>query len=250
MNWQDIKGINTIMDFSGYYMEHGLIHKNSLFNNPDRDKWGYLWEISPEHISGVEKNVGENFLGILITNDLDARVFQGLFNRVFFMMNKSAIIEGVKSLISRPQGKKQLTNTDLDKLAWTTYHEIFTSLYSSDYIPLRKYLSQPVGAKIWIPLFPEYSHMDKLARKGYYQLIKWIIGNEPIIIELPSKYEISWIWESVILDDGPMENPELLFMEDFAVEFPGSIKYIPKNIVEKIGVQPLGDLDYFGISFH
>ena len=92
--------------------------------------------------------------------------------------------------------------------------------------------------------------MDKLARKGYYQLIKWIIGNEPIIIELPSKYEISWIWESVILDDGPMENPELLFMEDFAVEFPGSIKYIPKNIVEKIGVQPLGDLDYFGISFH
>ena len=250
MNWQDLKGIGTIVDFSEYYIENGPIHKNSLFTNPDREKWGYLWDISPEHLIGIQKNIGQNFRGILITNDMDARVFQGLFNRVFFNMNKSALLSGLKSFITGTKGKVKLSDPEIDKINWDAYYDLFTTLYASDYIPLKKYLSNPVKEKIWVPLFPEYSHMDNLSRKGYYQLIKWIIGNETIILEIPRKYEISWIWETIILDHGPMENPELLFLEDFAVEYPASIKYIPKNIVDKIGVQPLGDLDYFGITFY
>jgi len=250
MNWQEIKGIDLVVDFSEYYMENGLISKNTLFNNPDRDKLGYLWNLSPEYISGIQKNVGENFLGILITNDLDARVVQGLFNQVFFKMNKLSLMSGLKRFSTGVKGKVKLTDAENNLMNWDTYHELFTTLYTNDYIPLKKYLSIPVSQKIWIPLFPEFSHMDRLSRKGYYQLIKWVIGNDPIILELPAKYEISWIWEEVILGEGPSLNPELMFLENFATEYPGSIKHMPNDIVDKLGIQPLGDLDYFGISFH
>lgn len=250
MNWNSIKGISTIKDFSEYFMENGPIHKAKLFIKPDREELGYLWDVSPEYIMGIERNVGESLNGILITNDLDARVVQGLFNTVFYKMASPALLSGVKTFLERPDPRnKKPSKEEKNKMIWEYYREILTTMYENDYTPIKKYLSQPVVNRIWIPLFPEYAHMDKLARKGYYQFLKWIIGNETIILELPSKYEVSWIWEAIILGDGPMINPEAKLLEEFSVEYPGSIKHIPDKIVDKIGVQPLEDLDFFGITF-
>ena len=249
MKWDSIKGIKKIVDFAEYYLEKGSINKNILFQNPDRKKWGYLWDISPENITGIQVNVGGSLMGILITNDLDARVVQGLFNRCFFNLNKDALLNGVKGM-NFTQGNLKLSRETMDKVRWDTYYDILTTLYSSDYIPLKRYLGDPVKEKIWIPLFPETSHMDKLTRKSYYQFIKWIIGNDTIILEIPDRYEKFWIWEEAIKFHGPMENPEVMLVTDFATEYPGSIKYIPEKIAEKLDVEPLKDLDFFGITFH
>lgn len=247
MNWESIKGIDKIADLYEVYLTNGPINKNLLFNNPDRDRWGYLWDISPEWIMGIEKNVGDSLRGILITDDRDARVVQGIYNRCFFDSNKKALLNGAN--FKQTGGTLQLSQAGLDKIRWDSYYDLLTTLYANDYIPLKRYLGQPVKEKIWIPLFPETSHMDKMSRKSYYQIIKWIIGNETIILEIPDKYELWWMWEEAI-KAGPMGNPELVFLEDFATEYPGSIKHIPEKIQEALHVDPLRDLDYFGITFH
>jgi hypothetical protein len=248
MSWESIKGISTVVDFFDVYMANGPINKSILFNNPDRSKFGYLWDISPEWILGIQKNIGESLRGILITDDMDARVVQGLYNRCFFDANKRALLNGAN--FKQTGGTLQLSQAALDKIRWDSYYDLLTTLYANDYVPLKKYLSQPVKEKIWIPLFPSTSHMDKMSRKSYYQLIKWIIGNDTIILEIPDKYESWWIWEEAIKGEGPMGNPELLFLEDFATEYPGSIKHIPEKIQDTLNVEPLKDLDYFGITFH
>lgn len=248
MSWESIKGINTVVDFFEIHMTNGPINKSLLFNNPDREKWGYLWDISAEWIQGIERDLGESIRGILIKDDMDARVVQGLYNRCFFNSNKKALLAGAN--FKQTGGTLQLSQSGLDKIRWTSYYDLLTTLYANDYIPLKRYLSQPVKEKIWIPLFPETSHMDKMSRKSYYQMIKWVIGNDTIILEIPDKYETWWMWEEVIKGEGPMGNPELNFLEDFATEYPGSIKHIPEKIQDSLNVEPLRDLDFFGITFH
>ena len=248
MNWESVKGISTVVNFSEHYLSKGSINKNLLFNKPDRKKWGYLWELSSEYISGMDQNSGIDITGILITNDIDARVVQGIFNRCLFNLNKNPLLNGIKSMQST-QGNLNLSDAAMDKIRWETYYDILKTLYSTDYIPLKRYLSEPVKEKIWIPLLGENDSMDKFSRKSYYQYIKWVIGNDTIILEIPDRYEKMWQWKKAVAL-GAMENPELLFLEDFATEYPGSIKHIPEKIVEKLDIQPLRDLDYFGISFH
>ena len=247
MNWDSIKGISVLVDFSERYLQKGAIDKTSLFDRPNREEFGYLWRISPEHLKGTAGTGWDDISGILITNDLDARVVQCLFNRVFFLMNKSSLMGGIKS-IGSTQSNLKLTDSTMDKIRWDSYQDLLTTLYANDYTPLKRYLSDPVKDKIWIPIF-KGAPMDKSSRKSYYQFIKWLIGNDTIILEIPDKYESMWIWEEAITK-GPMENPELFLIEDFATEYPGSIKWIPKIIVSKLEIQGLKDLDYFGIKFH
>jgi hypothetical protein len=244
MNWQDIKGISQITDFSEYYLEHGPINRSILFQRPDREKFGYLWDIPAETLQNIG-NIGSNFTGILITNDFDARVVLGLYNRVFFRANNGAMINELKNPppawnYAKPAQKRS------DQQMWQDFNQILHKTYSADYTPVKKFLSDPVTKKIWIPLFKDYGKLDKIMRKNYYQTIKWIIGDDPLILELPYRYEDHWTWVEGI-QEGPMENPELLFIENFATDYPASIKYIPQKIQDKLGIRFLGQLGDLGV---
>ena len=247
MNWNEIKGINLVADFSEIYLESGPINKNLLFNKPQREKYGYLWDISTEQISGVG-NINEVITGILIKNDLDARVVLGLYNRAFYNMNQSAILGKLDDTM-RFRKTGTVSNGICDEEErWKAFSEILKSVYAQDYIPIKKFLNTPVGDKIWIPIFNSISSLDdKIARKGYYATLKWFMGNNTIILEIQKRYENYWTWANVIEGEGPMENPELQLIENFALKNASSIEYIPKKIVDKLDIGFLGEAGKLGI---
>lgn len=249
MNWDHFKGLSIIADFSELYLLEGPIHRSKLFINPEREKYGYLWNISPDQLD--LGNIGVSLQGILITNDLDARMVLALYNRLFFDSNKESLVKGIKSYINTLKNISNPSNAELDKLYWENFNGLLKEIYNRDYAPFKKFLNEPVKNNIWVPLFGETSSMDPTARKGYYQMIKWIIGENTIILDINSKYNKYWQWEETILhSEGPMGNPELPIIESFCIEYPGSIKHVPDGIVKKLDLDTLGGLSDFGISFH
>jgi len=127
MKWSSIPGIELCVSFHEIYLKEGLLTRMSILDNPNRQKFGYLWSVPPQ-IFGLP-DPGHELHVIYIKNDIDARVALGYFNRTFFETFKRKLCNTVKDIGD-------------DYRRWDIYLDEIKLLYRKVYLPFKKFIMQ------------------------------------------------------------------------------------------------------------
>lgn len=233
-------GINILFPFYEYYTREYPLDMNEIFENPERNKFGYLWkDLSSEFIKQTSKYTNSKiiFTGFYLTSYEDAGICLSLFNRYIYLLLTSNFETYTKKTLSL----KNIYNPDEDRdlTIWKLFHNDLVLIYQHFYIPFKKFLASKRPERCWISI-----SQQKLGPKD--PIYSDFLCDVPVIEAVPPGNFSHKFWEDVI-KEGPFLNPEIYILQSFFDYFPGTAKYAPDKITEKVEIESYKDLKDFGL---
>lgn len=233
-------GINLKFEFNSNYSIRNPIDIKSLFNNTEREKHGFYWELNPIFIKQTRKyKTDANFFGFYIQSQEDAAISLAIFNRAFYL----AFLELFKSweIVEERTGKNYPNFlTGIDSIRWDRFYESLKESFNIYYLPFKKFLASKRPERCWVS-FSDHSFSPN---DPIYS--DFLCGIQSVDLSSIGSFIESKVWESAI-KEGPLANPDIYITERFFQVFPGSIKFAPEKISKKFEVGDLAELHKFGI---
>ena len=233
-------GIGIRFEFNSNYTIRNPLDIKQLFDNPERTKYGFYWELNPIFIKQTRKYKTEsNFFGFYISSQEEAGISLALFNRAFYL----AFIEVFKAW-EISEGYLIKIDSDfssrIDRLRWEGFYENLKDSFNIYYLPFKKFLASKRPEKCWVS-FSDHSFSPN---DPIYS--DFLCGIQSVDLSTIGSFIESKTWESAI-KEGPLANPEISITERFFQTFPGSIKFAPETISKRFDVDDLGELHKYGI---
>jgi hypothetical protein len=231
-----------IYDFYGNFSQIYPISKDEI-KSPSRDKWGYLWDME-DYMFENENGRGLLIQGILLETPADFNYFQNIFNLNFRKTSINSLVKEIGRIDTSETGF--LDDPDLN--------DSFDSLTIKKFrLDLEKILQNKKSyfeglklslrrGKIWISLNHYWTDLLEKETQDFW-------GKEIRVFRLPIEYSAmnrKDVWEESILE-GEIIFSEDVAWEDLSYNFPNLVKYIDKEIRDRINVTYLGDCHDFGI---
>lgn len=231
-----------IYDFYGNFSQIYPISKEEI-KSPSREKWGYLWDME-DYMFEKENGRGLLIQGILLETPADFNYFQNIFNLNFRKTSINSLVKQIGRIDLSEMGfidgddlnesfNAGIVRTFKEDLAKVM--ESKTEYFKSLNLSLRR-------GKIWISLNQYWTDLLEKETKDFW-------GPDIRVFRLPFEYSQmnrKDVWEESILS-GEENLPEDSAWEDLSYNFPNLVKYIDKEIRERINVTYLGDCHDFGI---
>lgn len=236
---KEIQMLN-IYDFYDNFSTIYPLDKDSL-KNPDRDIFGYYWDFE-DYIVGGEIGRGLVLQGIMITCPEDFKFFVGIFQQAFRMtainaVIRSSFIVNFSDFYSDAEFRDNYSKSIIDTLTKTFDEKIKLMNSFFDMIKIKS-----KRGKIWISLDQYWTDLIKSDVEIFW-------GSGISVIRLPLEYSAmnqKYVWEEVHRI-GPLEfNPDMAW-EDLSYTYPELVKYIDKDILERIDTGFLGNCHKYGI---
>jgi hypothetical protein len=226
---------NKLYSFKKNYSTSNLLDIEELYKNPNREKYGYLWEDLYTRIILQTSSYRKNYklTGFYINNPDDYESVIGIINRNFCL--------SVTANYNKWFSMYEFDNPG--QSIWMDFFSIVNKYNRTIYHPLKKYILENKPNRLWIQI-SDY----KITRKDpIYD--RFLCGNESIEIDISENKCISSdLWEDSI-KDGELKNPGELVFSGFINNFVECAKYIPNEITNKIkdsGAKTNIDLSYLG----
>ena len=230
-----IEGNDRILySFKNNYSINKPLDIKTLYENPNREKYGYLWEDIYTRLILQTAKYRKNYKlsGFYINDKSNYRIVLGLLARNFQLTLHLKYSEWKKIPINRTQ----------DKILWDKFLKFFNEFLNDYYLRLKKYFIEKEPNRCWINL----SEFDINQKDPIYY--DFLCGLESIEINTKkAKCFTNSLWKKTI-EDGILENVGLNIFEDFLFEFPQTIEYAPKNIKIKLDsdIMMINDMNEFG----
>jgi hypothetical protein len=235
--------VSLIYDFYGRYLEDCPIIKEQL-KSPNRDEMGYYWVFEDYMILGQRGTIGVPLEGFLLETPEDYNFFRGIVHRFFIM---SVINSVVKNAALRAE---DFNTSDYGAEFIENLHRNvvihFSNKVDEKTESIERFLENTKlsikRSKVWISL--SYYWTDSIERD-----IKNFWGNDVSVKRFPNEFE-SICREGVIqevLSNGPIEFNKDMAWEALSFEHPKLVGYIEKEVVERLGVTYLKDLNDIGL---
>jgi len=233
-------GINIKFEFNSNYSIRKPLDIKNLFDDPERRKHGFYWELDPIFIKQTRKyKINANFFGFYISSQEDAGISLALFNRAFYLaflelfksweILEGSILKMDPNLLSR-----------IDSKRWERFYENLKESFNIYYLPFKKFLASKRPEKCWVS-FSDHSFSPN---DPIYS--DFLCGIQSVDLSTIGSFIESKVWESAI-KEGPLANPEIFITERFFQVFPGSIKFAPEKISKRFEVGDLAELHKYGI---
>jgi|LauGreDrversion4_2_1035121.scaffolds.fasta_scaffold15136_3 hypothetical protein len=241
-------GINVIFPFYEIYSEENPLDIKELFNNPEREKHGYLWkDLYPSIVKQTsrQKYHRKPFIGIYVSSYEEAAICISLFNRYFYLSLISRFDWFLNSFSQNGIYHRKMVESgyDRDEIIWTGFYEYLKDCFNYYYVPFKRFLASKRPDKCWVSFDPQpLSPKDPVYSD-------FLCGLPSVEVLSYYGHQINFTtehWESAI-KEGPLEHPEIPILKDFIDYFPGTVKYIPEHIFEKIDIGSLRELKDFGL---
>jgi hypothetical protein len=242
-----VPGVNLLFPFYEYYTEENPLDIRELYDNPQREKFGYLWkDLHPSFIKQTlgYKNSRQTFTGFYITSYEDAGICLSLFNRYLYFVATNKFEWLLKNFSDGGVYYNNIIRNgyDVDEVIWTGFSEFYKSIFTDCYVPFKKFLASKRPDKCWVSFS---NHPLSPKNRPYSDFLCGLPSIEVFVIK-STDYFSPKHWEDAI-KEGPLEYPEIPIFQDFFNYFPGTTKYAPNNIVEKIDVGDYREWKDFGI---
>lgn len=235
-----IPGIKVSFEFNSHYLARNPLDVKLLFNNTDREKYGFYWELNPIFIKQTRKyKINSNFFGFYISSQEDAGISLALFNRAFYlsflkMFKLWEVYEESASKINPNFLSK------IDRIRWERFYKVLKESFDTYYLPFKKFLASKRPEKCWV------SFSDHLFSPNDPIYSDFLCGIQPVDLSEIGHFIEPATWKSAI-NEGPLANPEIFITERFFQVFPGSIKFAPDKISKRFDVEGLEELHKYGI---
>lgn len=233
-------GINTRFEFNSNYTPRKPLDIKQLFDNPEREKHGFYWELDPIFIKQTRKyKTGSDFSGFYISSQEEAGISLAIFNRAFYL----AFLELFK-LWEISEGSVNKINPNflsgIDSIRWDRFYENLKDSFNIYYLPFKKFLASKRPEKCWVS-FSDHSFSPN---DPIYS--DFLCGIQSVDLSSIGSFIEPKTWERAI-KEGPLTNPEMSITERFFQTFPGSIKFAPETIAKRFDVDDLEELHKYGI---
>lgn len=231
-----------IYDFYGNFSQIYPISKDEI-KSPSREKWGYFWDME-DYMFENENGRGLLIQGFLLETQADFGYFQKIFNLNFRKTSINSIIKEIGRIDTSEIGfsDAQDLNDSFDSLTVKKFKQDLERIIENKKTYFeRLHLSLRRG-KIWISINHYWTDLLEKETQDFW-------GKEIRIFRLPQEYSSmnrKDVWEESILEGGNNFSEDAAW-EDLSYNFPNLVKYIDKEIRERIDVTYLGDCHDFGI---
>jgi hypothetical protein len=233
-------GINTKFEFNSNYTIRKPLDIKQLFDNPERVKHGFYWELNPIFIKQTRKyKTDSDFSGFYISSQEEAGISLAIFNRAFYL----AFLKLFKSWEIYEDSLIKIDphfSTQIDRRRWERFYENLKDSFNIYYLPFKKFLASKRPEKCWVS-FSDHSFSPN---DPIYS--DFLCGIQSVDLSSIGSFIESKTWECAI-KEGPLTNPEMSITERFFQTFPGSIKFAPETISKRFDVEDLGELHKYGI---
>lgn len=229
-----------IYDFYDNFSKIYPLDKEDL-KNPDRSKFGYYWDFE-DYIIGGEVGRGLVLQGIMITNPDDFKFFYGIFQQGFRMtvINsaiKNSFIVNFDDFFNTEEFKDNYSRNTISSLAES--FDVSVQRMTSFFDTLK---TKSKRGRVWIPLDNYWTDLIKADVEKFW-------GSDVSVYRLPLEYSNmnrKDLWEEVH-QLGPLEFNKDMAWEDLSYTYPQLVKYIDKDILERIDTEFLGNCHKYGI---
>lgn len=240
-------GVNVLFPFYEYYTQDYPLDMAELFHNPQREKFGYLWtNLSPSFIKQTikYKNPRLFFTGFYITCYEDAGICLSLFNRYLYIVMTSKFEWFSKNFSENGAFYERLLDSgkDIDSMRWIGFYEFLKACYNHFYVPFKKFLASKRPDRCWV----SFSINDLSPQNLMYS--DFLCGVPSLEVFRGGTLEdfSPTFWEKAV-EEGPLGNPEIPILQAFFDYFPGTSKYAPETIIEKVEIGQYRELKDFGL---
>lgn len=232
-----------IYDFYGKFSEIYPLDIHHL-KDPDREKWGYFWDMEDYMFSG-RNDRGILLQGIMLKDPDDLEFFKGIFNLNFKKTKINSIIKEAE--VSDFLDIKAITNDQdvIDSTYKGMVRNFSDSLLKLNQERLSYFKELELSVRrggIWLSLNHYWTDLIRKETEDFW-------GRDVRIFRLPLSYSSmndKILWEESI-EEGGIEFTEDIAWEEFSHRFTKLVKYIDEEIRERIKVNYLKDLHDFGI---
>lgn len=241
-------GIDVIFPFSETYSKRNLLDMKDLFDDPKREKYGYLWKgLQPDSIKQTFKyRYHKNpFIGFYVSSYEEAAICISLYNRYFYL-NLTSKFDWYLSNFSKDgfyYDRTIRSGYDKDEMIWIGFYEYLKNCFNYYYVPFKRFLASKRPDRFWVsfdpvPLKPKDPvYLDFLCGIPSVEVLSSLGIQDAFTEDL---------WEKAI-KEGPLEHPEIPILRSFVDYFPGTTKYIPEKVFEKIDIGSFRELKDFGL---
>jgi hypothetical protein len=237
---EKIPGINVRFEFNSNYTIRKPLDIKQLFDNPEREKHGFYWELNPEFIKQTRKyKIDANFFGFYISSQEEAGISLAIFNRAFYLSFLKVFNEWIKHEDTYTRIDPNILSR-IDSIRWEGFYENLKDSFNIYYLPFKKFLASKRPERCWVS-FSDHSFSPN---DPIYS--DFLCGIQAVDLSKIGSFIEPKTWESAI-KEGPLANPEIAITERFFQVFPGSIKFAPEAISKKFDVKDLEELHKYGI---
>jgi hypothetical protein len=235
--------VSLVYDFYGKYLEDCPIIKEHL-KSPNRDTWGYYWVFEDYMILGQRGSISVPLEGILLETPEDYNFFKGVMHRFFIM----SVVNSMVKTASLRFGDfvEDAYGTEFTENLRRNIIDHFSNKLDEKIKSLDSFLESIKMSikrgKVWMSL--SYYWTDSIERD-----VSMFWGNDVSVKRFPNEFE-SICMDGIIHDvlaEGPLEFNKDLAWEALSFGCTELIGYIEKDIVERLGIEYLKDLDDIGL---
>jgi hypothetical protein len=235
--------MNLIYDFYGKYLEDCPIIKDNL-KSPNRDELGYYWVFEDYMILDQRGSIGVPLEGILLETPNDYDFFKGVMHRFFMMSVVNSMVKTAclrfDDFVEDAYGSEFTENLRRNIIDHFN-NKLDEKIKSLDLFLESIKMSIKRGI-VWMSL--SYYWTDSIERD-----VKFFWGNNVSVKRFPKEFE-SICMEGIIqevLSSGPIEFNKDMAWEALSFGYPRFVGYIEKDIIERLGLRYLKDLDDIGL---
>jgi hypothetical protein len=220
-----------VYDFYGKFSEIYPINLEDL-KNPDREKWGYFWDME-DYMFENKNSRGLLIQGIILNTPED---FEN-YVKIFSSNLRKTIINSLMKMSESLYETTDLVFDDRD-ISESIEFSIFKNFKDEIHNAMERRNSYLDGLKtsikrgsIWISLNNYWTELVKKETEDFW-------GKDTRVLRLPECYSVmnrKDLWEETLIE-GIKEFGEERIWEDFAYKFPHLVKYMDHEIRNKIGV--------------